>query len=156
MSWYMYIAVNWRGVCASVRFTTARAREHGNKTTIITVLPVIEDSCHCIAYLFYFIPFLLQKTKMTRILYCLLAIFVSFAAAQNSTNSTTDGWGGCVFPNDPTKSTKVKIGEPTPVCITVGPGGSWAAGVPYIRWVFTPNADQYSYFRIPDCEFINV
>jgi hypothetical protein len=87
-----------------------------------------------------------------------LAIFVSFAAAQNSTNSTTDGWGGCVFPNDPTKSTKVKIGEPTPVCITVGPGGSWAAGVPYIRWVFTPNADQYSYFRIPDSyqEIINV
>lgn len=85
---------------------------------------------------------------MTRFLLCLIAFFMPFTAAQN----TTDAWGGCVFPNDPDASTDVKIGDPTPVCITVGPGGSWAAGVPYVRWVFTPKADQYSYFRIPDCK----
>lgn len=121
------------------------------RTKTQTTFEEVTFACHFSAtHCYYYI-----KDEMPRFLPFLLAIFVSFAAAQNSTsNSTTDGWGGCVFPNDPTKSTDVKIGEPTPICITVGPGGSWAAGVPYIRWVFTPVADQYSYFRIPDCEFI--
>jgi hypothetical protein len=89
---------------------------------------------------------------MSRFLICLLASFVCLSAAQQNSTNSTDGWGGCVFPSNPEKPTEVKIGQPTPVCITVGPGGSWAAGVPYVRWVFTPIADQYSYFRIPDCK----
>jgi len=84
---------------------------------------------------------------MTRFLLCCIALVLPFAATQNTT-----AWGGCVFPDNLDRPTQVKIGDATPVCITVGPGGSWAAGVPYVRWVFTPKADQYSYFRIPDCE----
>jgi hypothetical protein len=74
----------------------------------------------------------------------MMACFGEKILAQNE-------WTGCVDPRNPTNS-RVKIGDPTPVCLTVGPGGSWSRGVPYIRWMFTPKADEYSRFRIPNCK----
>lgn len=102
---------------------------------------------HLNSHLFYCcFSFLFVKKMLRRVLSFLL--FVPLVAAQN----TTDAWEGCNFPSDTNRSTEVKIGEPTPVCITIGPGGSWAAGVKYVRWLFTPKADMYSYFSIPNCK----
>lgn len=74
--------------------------------------------------------------------------------AQNSTavkNSTTTQWTGCVSPNDPTEV--VSIGSPTTICFVAGNGVNWAAGVTYLRFSFRPNADEYSRFHIPGCEW---
>lgn len=69
-------------------------------------------------------------------------------------------WGGCVNPLDPDE--KLRRGARTPVCLTVGPGGDWnrivdpnpppgdTGGVEYMRYTFTPQADEYSVYRLPN------
>lgn len=91
---------------------------------------------------------------MTKVLYVLFLLFLPRAVAQNATGAPTAapaGWGGCINPDDPDGNQLVKIGQPTAVCLTIGPGGNWAAGVRYLRFIFTPKADQYSQFHIPKC-----
>lgn len=71
--------------------------------------------------------------------------------APNSNGSSA--WTGCINPDDPTASTLVRIGQPTAICLTIGPGGNWASGVNYLRFIFTPKADVYSKFVIPNCTY---
>jgi hypothetical protein len=70
-------------------------------------------------------------------------------------------WTGCIDPDNLDSPDLVKIGERHTICITVGPGGSWAgikgsdgtyAGVEYMRYTWRPTADQYSRFHIPNCK----
>lgn len=73
--------------------------------------------------------------------------------APTSLAPTEAPWSGCVLldPNgNPEEDARVTIGEATPICLTLGPGGSWSARVSYLRWMFTPKADEYSRFRIPN------
>lgn len=62
-------------------------------------------------------------------------------------------WRGCF---DPQLPKKVKIGQPTRVCMQVGNGVNWAAGVNYVRASFEPKADEYSYYHIPNCRLRKV
>lgn len=89
-----------------------------------------------------------------------ITLFLSFlcataqdptAAPTTTTTNQTQAWT-CINPDDPTASTLVRIGEPTAICLTIGQGGNWAAGVPYLRFIFTPKADVYSMFHIPKCK----
>jgi hypothetical protein len=93
-------------------------------------------------------------TMMTRNWIPLLFLSFLCATAQDSdsTTATPSGWGGCINPEDPTASTLVEIGQPTAICLTIGQGGNWADGVPYLRFIFTPKADVYSKFEIPNCK----
>jgi hypothetical protein len=71
---------------------------------------------------------------------------------SQSTNTTTIGsWSGCVNPNEPNTPEVIQIGKPHTICLTLGQGGNWAAGVTYGRYTWRPVADQYSRFHIPDC-----
>jgi hypothetical protein len=63
-----------------------------------------------------------------------------------------DPWSGCVDPENPDAADIVKIGDRHTICLTLGPGGNWAAGVKYGRYTWRPVADQYSRFHIPDCK----
>jgi len=60
-------------------------------------------------------------------------------------------WAGCNDPNvgDGESIQLVKIGEPTTICLALGPSGDWGAGATYVRYVFQPEADEYSRFHIP-------
>jgi len=75
------------------------------------------------------------------------------AAASSSTSApTAQPWGGCINQKDP--STVVKIGAPTIVCLQIGNNTNWADGVSYIRLSFTPTADEYSRYYVPNCTFV--
>lgn len=55
-------------------------------------------------------------------------------------------YGGCVNPNNPDR--KVRSGETTMICIVISSGGSWADGMTYRRYTFSPIADDANYFVI--------
>jgi len=60
----------------------------------------------------------------------------------------------CVNPDAPESDDgMVNRGSRTTVCLTVGPGSDWAEGVSYSRYVFRPTADEYSVYRVSNCEF---
>jgi hypothetical protein len=90
--------------------------------------------------------------RMTRWIPLFLSFLCATAQQDPTAAPTTQGWGGCINPDDPTASTLVRIGQPTAICLTIGQGGDWAAGVPYLRFIFTPKADVYSRFDIPNCK----
>eukprot|EP00567_Pseudictyota_dubia_P008136 CAMPEP_0197464400 /NCGR_PEP_ID=MMETSP1175-20131217/64001_1 /TAXON_ID=1003142 /ORGANISM="Triceratium dubium, Strain CCMP147" /LENGTH=337 /DNA_ID=CAMNT_0043000379 /DNA_START=20 /DNA_END=1033 /DNA_ORIENTATION=+ len=61
-------------------------------------------------------------------------------------------WGGCIDPREANSAIVVR-GRPTPICLTVGPGGHWnrvSPSVEYLRYSFKPTADEYSVYQIPD------
>jgi len=61
--------------------------------------------------------------------------------------STSTSWGGCV---DPVKGYQpVTIGEPTTICLVLASDGDWSTAVDYMRLNFSPTADDYSRFRVP-------
>ncbi len=62
-------------------------------------------------------------------------------------NPTSTSWGGCV---DPAKGYQpVTIGEPTTICLVLASDGDWSTAVDYMRLNFSPTADDYSRFRVP-------
>ena len=79
------------------------------------------------------------------------------ADSSNSNSATTEKepavpeWGGCVMEGT-TADTKVTIGATTIVCLQIGNGTDWSAGLSYIRLAFQPTADQYSRLYIPNCK----
>ena len=92
-----------------------------------------------------------------------IASLLGFTASQGPTPSPTPSstaaatpapWSGCVDPNNPNNPDIIQIGKPTTICLTLGPGGNWAAGVRYGRYTWRPIADQYSKFHIPKCKSI--
>lgn len=59
----------------------------------------------------------------------------------------------CVNPDAPESDDgRIRKGSRTTVCLTVGPGSNWSEVVQYIRYVFRPTADEYSVYRVPNCE----
>lgn len=87
----------------------------------------------------------------------LASLFVLTLSQTQKSPSPTSGptvapWSGCVNPNNPNQPEIIKIGSPHTICLTLGPGGNWAAGVEYGRYTWRPNADEYSRFHIPQCE----
>jgi hypothetical protein len=91
------------------------------------------------------------------------AVSLDTAQAQDATTSpslapstaapTGVGWGGCVdpAPGSGGGSNKVTIGDKTTVCLQLGNGDNWAAGVEYIRLTLQPKADEYTRFFVPTC-----
>jgi len=75
------------------------------------------------------------------------AVLLSFTVAQEASRVP---WIGCVDPANPDAVENIKIGDPHTICLTLGPGGNWAAGVEYGRYTWRPKADEYSRFYIPD------
>lgn len=73
---------------------------------------------------------------------------IAFTVAQTPA-PTPQPWSGCVDPNNPDVPEQVKVGSRHTICLTIGPGGNWAAGVSYIRYTFQPKGDEYSRFHIP-------
>mmetsp|Transcript_21000 Transcript_21000/g.37925 ORF Transcript_21000/g.37925 Transcript_21000/m.37925 type:complete len:366 (-) Transcript_21000:318-1415(-) len=68
-------------------------------------------------------------------------------------SQTTPKWDGCNDPNTPGAPHVVKRGDPTTVCLTLGPNGNWGRETPlikYFRLNFQPEADEYSRFQIPN------
>jgi hypothetical protein len=74
-------------------------------------------------------------------------------APSTSATPTVVGWGGCVDPAPGSRggSNKVTIGDKTTVCLQLGNGDNWAAGVEYIRLTLQPKADEYTRFFVPTC-----
>jgi len=75
---------------------------------------------------------------------------LELVAGQN-----TSQWGGCVNPSG-SGSSEVTIGQTTFVCLQIGNSEQWNAGVNYIRLSFSPIADEYSRFHIPNCKCGNL
>eukprot|EP00978_Attheya_sp_CCMP212_P015281 scaffold39385_cov46-Attheya_sp.AAC.3 len=68
-------------------------------------------------------------------------------------SQTTPKWDGCNDPNFPGGPHVVKRGDPTTVCLTLGPNGDWGRETPlvkYFRLNFQPEADEYSRYQIPN------
>jgi hypothetical protein len=68
-----------------------------------------------------------------------------------SSQSGEDKWSGCILEEG--KSSEIKIGDPTRVCLQVGNSLDWGGGVQYVRASFEPEADEYSRLRIRGCKF---
>ena len=92
------------------------------------------------------------STIMMSLRLALIASLLGFTFSQTG-SPTPAPWSGCVDPNNPDKPEIIKIGSPHTICLTLGPGGNWAAGVKYGRYTFRPKADQYSRFHIPKCKW---
>ncbi len=60
-------------------------------------------------------------------------------------------WVGCV--GDASIPLLIERGQPTVVCMSLGPSGDWSKGANVVRYSFTPLADQYSRFTIPGCMY---
>ena len=83
------------------------------------------------------------------LLLCLSAIA---SAQETSTVAPTPApaqWAGCFD-----ETTRIKIGEPMFLCLHVANGINWADGVDYVRLTFSPNADEYSRFHVPNCTWL--
>jgi len=66
-------------------------------------------------------------------------------APPPATPSTS--WGGCV---DPVRGNQpVVIGQPTTICLVLSSDPNWSTAVDYMRLSFSPIADDYSRFRVP-------
>lgn len=55
-------------------------------------------------------------------------------------------WQGCTFDDSTDDVARLKD---TPICLVVS-GGNFTAGTSYKRWLFTPKADEYTHFKIPN------
>lgn len=92
-------------------------------------------------------------------------LLLNLSHAQEPTQAPTDTatgttsptmltpWSGCRDPNNPDIQDVIEIGKPMTICVTLGPGGNWAAGVRYLRYTFRPDVDEYSRFHIINCEY---
>ena len=103
--------------------------------------------------------FVMLSLRLVVVFASLLGFSVSQGPTPSPTPSSTGAatpapWSGCVDPNNPNKPEIIQIGNPTTICLTLGPGGNWAAGVRYGRYTWRPIADQYSKFHIPKCKLI--
>lgn len=79
-----------------------------------------------------------------------ILLLLSLFKAVVSNNTT--GWQGCYEVGQ--EGAKVKIGDPTLICLQVGNTANWTDGVDYIRLSFQPQADQYSRLFIPSCKLL--
>jgi len=95
-------------------------------------------------------------SSLSTFLLCFSLSAFRLAVAQNSTNgksnATEPQWEGCVMEGTDAAGTPVKIGQRTIVCVQIGNGTQWNAGLNYIRLAFEPEADQYSRLIIPNCK----
>lgn len=66
--------------------------------------------------------------------------------ASPATSSGTS-WGGCVSPE--TGFEPVTIGKRTTICLVLSNNGDWSTETDYVRLNFSPIADQYSRFHVP-------
>lgn len=87
-----------------------------------------------------------------RILFQYLWLFATVTLAQEApTGSPTalppGDYDGCYGAD----GGKIAIGSETKICLMVGAGTNWAAGIPYTRLSFQPQADQYSRLFIAGC-----
>lgn len=57
-------------------------------------------------------------------------------------------WSGCVSPDG--ASQLVTIGKPTTICLVLSNNGDWSSETNYMRLNFSPIADQYSRFHVPE------
>jgi hypothetical protein len=99
----------------------------------------------------------MNYTVMRSIL--LLLNFLSLAFALNGSIAPTSAptvtpWGGCVDPSGSNSDPKIYIGKPAYVCIQLSNTTDWTTGVAYRRMSFSPKADQYSRFTVPQCTFL--
>lgn len=77
----------------------------------------------------------------------------------NETEAPTGApWNGCVDPNDPSAPAPVTIGEKTFICLVLTGSADWGVAAPkeYLRLTFSPTADQYSRFHVPNCTYLLV
>jgi len=88
----------------------------------------------------------------------LLLLSLLFVTLLIEGASAQSGWSGCINPNDLSSPNLITIGQPTTICLTIGPGGAWGGnqksdgsfvGVTYLRYTWQVTADQYSRFHIP-------
>ena len=91
----------------------------------------------------------------------LLLLSLLFVTLLIEGASAQSGWSGCINPNDLSSPNLITIGQPTTICLTIGPGGAWGGnqksdgsfvGVTYLRYTWQVTADQYSRFHIPNCK----
>ena len=57
-------------------------------------------------------------------------------------------WSGCVSPEGGFQP--VTIGKPTTICLVLSNNGDWSSETNYMRLNFSPIADQYSRFHVPE------
>jgi hypothetical protein len=67
---------------------------------------------------------------------------------QSSSSSSFD----CVDPRNPSLTSIVRKGDPTTVCLFVGPDGDWNDNISYKRFSLTLTADEFTSYEIPGCE----
>jgi hypothetical protein len=63
-------------------------------------------------------------------------------------------WQGCSLSLG-SEDNKVKSGEVSTVCLTVGPSTDWGANntdIDYNRFTFQPKADEFSHMHIDGCK----
>jgi hypothetical protein len=72
---------------------------------------------------------------------------LSFDANSDSISSYD-----CVDPSNRGGTHVVRRGEPTTVCLYVGPAGNWNSNINYKRFAVNLKADEFSSYRIPGCE----
>ena len=70
---------------------------------------------------------------------------------QSSTSSSSSF--DCVDPRNPTLTRIVRKGDPTTVCLFVGPDGDWNNNISYKRFSVTLTADEFTSYEIPGCEY---
>lgn len=76
-------------------------------------------------------------------------LFAAVGQLVTSQEQQTSQWSGCVRSGFGSED-KIRIGEPTRVCLQIGNSVSWVDGVDYVRASFEPQADEYSRFHIPN------
>lgn len=68
--------------------------------------------------------------------------------APISSEASGPSWSGCV---DPEKGFQpVTIGKPTMICLVLSNNGDWSSETDYMRLNFSPIADVYSRFHVPE------
>lgn len=67
-------------------------------------------------------------------------------------SSTSSSFFDCVDPRNPSLTSIVRKGDPTTVCLFVGPDGDWNDNISYKRFSLTLTADEFTSYEIPGCE----
>lgn len=92
-----------------------------------------------------------QLKAITLLSLLLLVLFVS--KYDNDLLVVDAAWSGCVNINLPKdQQNLVAIDQQTIVCLSIGNRINWSTGAQYVRVNFSPTADEYSRFHIPNCK----
>ena len=91
------------------------------------------------------------RSRPNRFVGTAIANLCLLVAILTSSSVSAQDWLGCVNPPGGSGTDLVRVGEPTTICLNLGPNTHWSQGVDYIRYTFQPEADEYSKFHIPNC-----